>query len=357
MTDTPRTARNHGAATPTRRRFLIGAGGVLAGAALAGCGAAPRAANPATTPDAGAVASAPSSAYPRTITDGAEQQVTIPAPPQRIAVLDPLASLEALLSLGVAPVQIGQRSFVAQYLGDPLAQWPWLEAALTEAGADPQRIAADQTNLEAVAAIRPDLIIGQPFWVDEQRALLDQIAPTVRTPLGDIRRSITLLGQALAMEDAAARVIADWDARIVAEVEGLVAAGTTVAIIRTDGEGTFTVFNTAGYGPYDMLTRAGFVVPEELASAPRNQYGLGADFSLERLDVLEPADVIVVLGFSPEPTDELLVNPLFTRLPAATAGRIVRIAQGPIAQAFASLSPLNLDTVLPVITEAAALAP
>jgi ABC-type Fe3+-hydroxamate transport system substrate-binding protein len=118
------------------------------------------------------LAASTSAVYPRTITDGAGQQVTIATGPQRIAVLDPLTSLEALLALGVAPVQIGQRSFVAEYLGDPLQQWRWLEAALAAAGAEPERINADETNLEAVARARPDLIIGQSYWVDEQRDVL-----------------------------------------------------------------------------------------------------------------------------------------------------------------------------------------
>jgi ABC-type Fe3+-hydroxamate transport system substrate-binding protein len=298
-----------------------------------------------------------SAAYPRTITDGAGQQVMLAAPPQRIAVLDPLASLEALLSLGVAPVQIGQRSFVAEYTGDPLLQWPWLEAALTQLGADPERIIADQTNVEAVAAAQPDLIIGQPSWVDEQRELLNGIAPTFTTSQANVRESIILLSEALAIEDKAARVLADWDARLASEVEGLVTSEATVAIIRTDSAETFAVFNVADYGPYDMMTRAGFRLPDALANAEKNYFGLGSEFSRERLDVLSDADVIVVLGFSPEITDEFLASPLFQALPAAQAGRVTRIEQGPVAQAFAALSPLNLDTVLPVIREAAALAP
>ncbi|GAB4127988.1 MAG: hypothetical protein Fur005_43730 [Roseiflexaceae bacterium] len=83
-------------------------------------------------------------------------------------------------------------------------------------------------------------------------------------------------------------------------------------------------------------------MPESLSSAPKNANGLGSDFSLERLDVLDSADVIVVLGFSIEPTDELLINPLFTRLPAVAAGRIVRVEQGPVAQALAIQSPPQL---------------
>jgi ABC-type Fe3+-hydroxamate transport system substrate-binding protein len=241
---------------------------------LAACGAPPAAQSPSAAPattvapaaitasaatSATAATDAPvASAYPRTVIDGVGQPVIIPAKPQRIAVLDPLASLEALLSLGVAPVQIGQRSFVAEFTGDPLRQWPWLEKALTDTGANPERISADETNIEAVARANPDLIIGQPFWVDERRDLLNGIAPTVATPVGDVRQSITLLGEVLGMEQQAAQVLADWDARIQSEVAGLAPAGKQVAIIRTDGEGTFTAFNAAGYGPYDMLIRAGF---------------------------------------------------------------------------------------------------
>jgi ABC-type Fe3+-hydroxamate transport system substrate-binding protein len=302
--------------------------------------------------------SAPAAAvatFPRTITDGAGQQVTIPAKPERIAVLDPLWSLEGLLSLGVAPVLVGQRSFVQNFNGgDPLKHWPWLEDALTKLGAQPTRISADKTNIEAVAQANPDLIIGMPNWVDESRDLLQGIAPTVTIPLkGGVGAAITLLGQVLGMEAEAAKVIADWNERIKTEVEGLVPPGKTAAIIRTDGEGTFTVFNTPGYGPYDMFTQMGFGVPETLATVPKNEYGLGSDFSLEKLDVLDPADVIIVLGFSVDATDELLKNPLFTRIPAVKSGRVLRIAQGPIAQGLAAQSPLNLNALLAEVKKAA----
>jgi ABC-type Fe3+-hydroxamate transport system substrate-binding protein len=269
-------------------------------------------------------------------------------------VLDPLSSLEGLLSLGVAPAQIGQRSFVKDYNGgDPLKQWPWLEDALTNLGANPERINADTTNIEAVAAFKPDFIIGQEFWVKEQRPLLEEIAPTLMTPLADVRKTITMLGEVMGMEAQAAKVIADWDERIKTELENSVPDGKTIAIIRTDGEGTFTVFNTPGYGPYDIFTRMGFGVPNALASAEKNQYGLGSDLSLEALNVLDPADVIVVLGFSVDATDALLVNPLFTRIPAVKAGRVLRIAQGPIAQGLAIQSPLNFDTLLAEVKKAA----
>lgn len=293
-------------------------------------------------------------AYPRTVTDGSGNAVTISAKPKRIAVIDPLWSLEALLSLGVAPVQVGQRSFFADYLGDPLKQWPWLEEALAKAGATPDRINADETNIEGIAKVQPDLIVGHSGWVNDYRDLLDQIAPTISVDTTDARVAITLLGEVLAMEEEAAQVIADWEVRIKNEVEGLVPAGKKVAIIRTDGDGKFASFATPGYGPYDMLTRAGFTVPEELAKAELNYYGTASEFSFERLDVLDEADVIVVLGFSPDFTDTMLEHPLFLRLPAVQAGRVVRVEQGPIAQAFAALSPLNLDIVLPVIKEAAA---
>lgn len=66
-----------------------------------------------------------------------------PAPPQRVACLTPLGELEALLTFGVAPVQIGVRSFTEEFLRDPLALWPWQQAALDAIGENPERVSAD----------------------------------------------------------------------------------------------------------------------------------------------------------------------------------------------------------------------
>lgn len=293
----------------------------------------------------------------RKVTDAMGVEVALPAQIDRITVVDPLASLEALLSLGVAPTQIGQRSFVERYTGDPLRQWPWLEARLTELGADPLRMTADTIDLETIAAGAPDIVLVSESWFEDNRALLEEIAPVVATPIASVRDTITLYGEVFAMQDQAAAVLAAWDARAATELAGLAPEGATVAVMRTDDEGIFSVFNQPGtYGPVDLMLQAGFILPPAIAEAGKDYHGLGATFSLERLDVLAEADVLVVLGFSPDPTAAFLADPLTQTVPAIAEGRVVLVEQGPVAQAMAMVSPLNFDVVLPVAQEAATLA-
>lgn len=292
----------------------------------------------------------------RTVIDATGTSVTVPAHPERITVLDPLNSLEALLSLGVAPTQIGQRTFVEKYLGDANLQWPWLEAALADLGADPLRMNADEVDLEAVASGEPDLIIGSVSWLEGTRAQTELIAPVVATPLASVRDSITLLGQTLGMEARAAEVLAAWDGRIAAEISGLAPQGATVVVLRSDEVGSFAAITDTSYGPLALMLQAGFELVPEVAEAPVNYYGYASSFSLERLDVLSEADVLVVLGFSVDETEAFLADPLVQSVPAVAAGRVLLVEQGAGAQAMAMMSPLNFDVVKPFAEEAAALA-
>lgn len=292
----------------------------------------------------------------RTVVDALDRTVEVPVQAERITILDPLAALEAALSLGIKPTQIGQRSFVAEYLGDPLLQWPWLEAALAELGADPLRMNADETDLEMVAIGEPDLILGGDSWVERAEEQLSMLAPTVAVPIVDVRSTIKLYGDIFGIADKANQVLADWDARIEAELRTLTPAGATLALVRTDEAGTITIFNAPGHGAYDYFQQAGYTTPPEILALPVNQGGYASSVSLERVDLLESADVIVVLGFSVEATALMLADPIFTSLPAVADGRVVTIAQGPIAQATAVQSPLNFDALLGMAKDVAAAA-
>src|SRR5687768_9673010 len=93
----------------SRRHFLLGAAGTMGMAALASCVAplvnAPTTAS-TTTPGAA------TNAYPVTINDATNVTTTIAARPQRVVTLTNLWDLDALLALGIAPVQFGIRAFV-----------------------------------------------------------------------------------------------------------------------------------------------------------------------------------------------------------------------------------------------------
>ncbi|MEF3302122.1 ABC transporter substrate-binding protein [Paenibacillus sp. GYB003] len=134
----------------------------------AGQGASPTSAASATIgqPSAGASGSA-STAATKKIKD-AMGEIAIPAEPSRIVVLDN-AALDNLLALGVKP--IGAASVAA--LNEPFPSY--LKG--TEGIANIGTIA--QPNLETIAKLNPDLIIGTKV---EQEAVYDKlkkIAPTV----------------------------------------------------------------------------------------------------------------------------------------------------------------------------------
>ena len=102
--------------------------------------------------------------------------------------------------------------------------------------------------------------------------------------------------------------------------------------------------------------RFDFSLVSEIKSLPKDDSGFATPVSYERLDLQAPADVIVVTAHDDASADALAENPHLTSLPAVRARRVVTFEQGPVAQAAAILSPLNLDVVLPPIKQAAALA-
>lgn len=145
----------------TRRRFLIGAGALGLGA-ITGCGA-PSASTPTATV-----------ARTRTVTDALGRTVTIPQRPARVVALHDLDNAYAIASLGFAPIgmgsiTLGDRFERLQALGPIPAT---LETA-TEVGllGDP--------NLETIAGLRPDLILGTKLSHEKITDQLTKIAPTV----------------------------------------------------------------------------------------------------------------------------------------------------------------------------------
>lgn len=288
----------------------------------------------------------------RSVTDALGRSVEIPGDIERISVLDAFSSLEALLALGIAPTQISQRDFVKEYLGDPLLQWPWLEAALKDIGADPERIVQD-SGPEFILSSEPDLIVGATDSVEPVLKQLEAIAPTIAVAGGDVRATLTLYGEVFGLEDKAREVLAAWDKRIETELKPLTPEGATIAVIRVDDPGSFAVIHSVANGIYSYFDLAGYTTPPELAALPLDWYDIGSSVSTERIDLLSSADVIVVLGFSVQETADFIASDIFKRLPPVAEGRAVIVPQGPVAQAMAIQGPLNFDVLLETAKEVA----
>ncbi|REK77710.1 ABC transporter substrate-binding protein [Paenibacillus paeoniae] len=103
----------------------------------------------------------------RTIKD-AYGDVEVPGSPSKIVVLD-IGALDNLLELGVKP--IGAPSILTA--GDPYPSYLKGTEGITNIGT------VNEPNLEAIDALKPDLIIGNQDTHDGIHAQLSQIAPTV----------------------------------------------------------------------------------------------------------------------------------------------------------------------------------
>lgn len=129
----------------------------------------------------------------------------VPDAPQRVVILTNEGT-EALLALGVTPV-----GAVRSWLGDP-----WYDhiagqmADVTVVGEE------SAVNLELLAALEPDLILGNKQRQEGIYEQLSAIAPTVLTERlrGDWRVNYLVYAQALGLEEKGDELLAAYDARV-----------------------------------------------------------------------------------------------------------------------------------------------
>lgn len=267
----------------------------------------------------------------------------IPAEPERVVAVG-FNDQDFVLALGVVPV--GTR----EYLGYDYAARPWAAEALD--GAVLPTVGGEEIDLEAVAALEPDLIVGIYSFIDEATyQLLSAIAPTVAQtdefkPGGTPWQEQTLLtGRALGREDQAAALVDDLEAQFAAVREE-----------NPDFEGRTLAVDYGGVGgsahyifeEQDLRNRffldLGFTAPAETG-----------EVSQERLDLLDQ-DVLVGAGYT---RTEITADPLFTSLDVVAEDRTVYLGtyDNDVTGALGFGSPLSLpyllDLVVPALAQAA----
>lgn len=181
---------------------------LLAALVLSACGGD----ETASTAQGSVAAGDGAGAFPVTITH-ALGKTTVPREPKRVVALG-WSDQDPVLALGVKPV-----GTIEWFNEQPGAIFPWAKAAA--GGAVPKLVGtAGQINFEAVAALRPDLILALYEGLDRKKyATLSKIAPTVAhspkyDPFGATWQDMTrTAGRALGREQRANRLIADVEAR------------------------------------------------------------------------------------------------------------------------------------------------
>ena len=221
---------------------------------------------------------------------------------------------------------------------------PWAQDEL--GGAQPQIVGAEELELEKIAALRPDVILGvYSGLTEDQYDTLSKIAPTIAqsdeyVDFGEPwPEQAKVTGEALGREEQNTKVVDDVEAQFAREREA-----------NPSFEGSTFAFASAAtgkvyvYGAQDLRTRfftsLGFETPPEIEKLTKDSFF--GEVSEEQLRLLDQ-DVLVVYG-SPE---DLEAFPLFKRLKAVREGRVVFLdPTGDFANALGFSSPLSLPYAL-----------
>jgi iron complex transport system substrate-binding protein len=152
----------------------------------------------------------------KTPTGGTQQETTrvikhamgetkVPSDPKKVVVLTNEGT-EAVLELGIKPV-----GAVKSWTGDPW--YPHIQKdmeGVTVVGDE------GQPNLEAIAALKPDLILGNKMRHEKIYEQLRAIAPTVfsETLRGEWKNNFKFYAEALNKKAEGEKVMAKWDQRV-----------------------------------------------------------------------------------------------------------------------------------------------
>lgn len=244
--------------------------------------------------------------WPRTIRHAMGTTV-IPRQPTRVVVLD-VGELDNVVSLGVKPVGWA-----------PTEGSPKLPSYLAGNGGSPKSVGTiSSLNLEAIAGLHPDLILGSQLRAAPQYAALSKIAPTVFSirPGFTWKQNYLLNAAALDRTAKAQAELAGYDGRIRELDAKLGAHKPVVSMVRYMQDG-----KTRLYGNQSFI---GTILKDAGIPRPKNQDidDLAAEISAENIDKADADYIFTGVYGDPETTDKARAqaNPLWKNLRAVKAG-------------------------------------
>ena len=268
------------------------------------------------------------------IVNHAMGQTKVPMNPKRVVVL--ASGLDTVLSLGVNPVGS------TQVQGKYFRGYDYLNNGLRGIESVGH---LDSPNLETIAALKPDLILGAKGWDDQNNyKLLSQVAPTVIAEVetsGEWKKLLNKYAEALGKTDKAEQILADYYARI---EEFRAQMGdrfrtTEVSIVRVLQNGLSIYLEDTSCGA--IVADAGLPRPPYQTN-PRNSFSM--EIGREAYYKAD-GDVIFVWAFAgnsevskeaQSALEQLKTDPLWLKLDAVQRGRVYEVPNywinmGPIA--------------------------
>lgn len=328
---------------PTRRHVLSGLAALAVAPIAAACGTEeqPASGSDARSTPSGSAAGSATAAFPVTIRHK-YGETTIESAPERVVCVG-LLEQDALLALGVVPVA------VTYWFGDETLRGinPWAEEALGDAERPTLLEDTDGVQLEKIAALRPDLIIGQYAGLEQaDYDKLSALAPTVAQP-GEYadygvpwQEATVTVGTAVGRRAEAEELVATVEQRIQQEADAHPEfAGQTAAVV-TPYDGLFL------YGPEDprsrLLESLGFTLHPVITDADDSEFGVS--LSAERTADLGDIGVAVWIDLG----SDRQVGTIWDGTEAAAQGRWLDIsdADGAYYVAHSFVTPLSIPYVL-----------
>jgi iron complex transport system substrate-binding protein len=244
--------------------------------------------------------------WPRTIKH-AMGSTEIKAQPKRVVVLD-VGELDNVVSLGVKPVGLA-----------PTEGSPELPSYLKKDAGTPKSIGTiNSLNLEAIAALKPDLILGSQLRAADSYDELSKIAPTVFS----IRPGFTwkenyLLNAAALDKTAQAKAnLAAYEKRAKALGAELGTHKPTVSMVRYLPDGVIRLYGNDSF--------IGTILKDVGIPRPKNQNiaDLAAEVSAENIDQADADWIFTGVYGDPKATDKSKAqgNPLWKNLKAVKDG-------------------------------------
>ncbi|MFB6365986.1 ABC transporter substrate-binding protein [Paenibacillus elgii] len=272
---------------------------------------------PAAQPDAqSGGAAAPAKADGQRKVKHVMGETEVPANPQKVVILTNEGT-EALLTLGVKPI-----GAVQSYTGNP-----WFDHIKADMEGVKVIGGEQQPNLELIASLKPDLIIGNKMRHEKIYDQLKAIAPTVysETLRGEWKENFKLYAEALNKKAEGDKIIAAFDKRI---EDFKQKAGSKlsekVAVVRFMGGKTRYYYG-------NMFTGVIFKQIGIARSDAKNDEKAFEDITKERLTELEAADRVIYFtyetgdGKGTKQEEEWMNDPLWKNLKVVKNNKVFKV--------------------------------
>ncbi|MBW7457353.1 ABC transporter substrate-binding protein [Paenibacillus sepulcri] len=262
-----------------------------------------------------AAANTPEAEAPRVIKHAMGEE-TLTGTPERVVILTNEGT-EALLTVGIKPI-----GAVQSWIGDP-----WYDH-IKEDMQDVTVVGDElQPNIEMIASLKPDLIIGNKVRQEKIYEQLKQIAPTVFAEDlgGDWKVNFNLYMEAVNKKEEGEKAMADFDKRV-EDVKAKLGskADTKVSLVR---------FSASQVRIYQKQTFAGVLLSQLGIARPASQDkdAFIEVMSKERIPEMDGDVMFYFVTDSPGTTDgskvveEWMKDPLFKNLNVSKNNKVIQV--------------------------------